>query len=86
MSDLKARFEEAVVQSKSLTSRPDNATMLKLYAYFKQANDGDVRDNRPDVFDALGTAKYDAWEAIGGTSREDAMTAYVTLIDKLKSA
>lgn len=86
MPDLKARFDDAVVQSKTLTKRPDNATLLAIYAHFKQATDGDVKGERPDMFNAVGCAKFDAWDGLQGTSRDDAMQAYVALIEKLKSA
>ena len=86
MSDLKTRFDDAVARSKTLTRRPDNATLLKLYASYKQASLGDATGARPDVFDLVATAKFDAWDAIQGTSRDDAMAAYVELIDKLSAS
>lgn len=86
MADLKAQFDDAVAASRHLNARPDNAVLLKLYALFKQASLGDVTGERPDMFDAVGTAKYDAWEALRATSQDQAMQAYVALIEKLKSA
>lgn len=84
MSDLKAKFEQAVAQSKSLPERPDNATLLKLYALYKQATSGDVDGKRPGFSDMVGRAKWDAWNEIKGTSSEAAMKQYVDLIDDLK--
>ena len=86
MSDLKARFEEAVASSKTLSERPDNATLLKLYAFYKQATTGDVEGKRPGFTDMVGRAKYDAWAAIKGTSGEDAMSEYVALVESLQAA
>ena len=86
MSDLKTRFDEAVAGSKTLTKRPDNTTLLAIYANFKQASEGDVKGERPDMFDRVGCAKFDAWEAIEGTSKEDAMAAYVAIYEKLKAS
>jgi acyl-CoA-binding protein len=84
MSDMKAKFEAAVAASKSLPERPDNATMLRLYALFKQATVGDVEGKRPGFTDMVGRAKWDAWNEIKGTSTNDAMKKYIALIDDLK--
>lgn len=84
MSDLKSTFEAAVAQSKNLAERPDNATLLKLYALYKQATAGDVDGKRPGFTDMVGRAKWDAWSEIKGTGKDDAMKQYVTLIEDLK--
>ncbi len=84
MSEVKTRFDEAVAASKLLTKRPDNATLLAIYANFKQATEGDATGERPDMFDRVACAKFDAWEAIEGTSKEEAMAAYIAVIDKLR--
>ena len=84
MSDLKAKFEQAVADSKNLPERPDNQTLLKLYALFKQASSGDVDGKRPGFSDMVGRAKWDAWNELKGTSANDAMKQYVDLIDELK--
>lgn len=85
MSDLKAKFERAVADSKSLPERPDNQTLLKLYALFKQASTGDVEGKRPGFTDMVGRAKWDAWNEIKGTSKDDATKQYIALVDDLKS-
>ena len=84
MSDLKAKFEQAVADSKNLPERPDNQTLLKLYALFKQTSSGDVDGKRPGFTDMVGRAKWDAWNELKGTSADDAMKQYVGLIDELK--
>ena len=84
MSDLKAKFEQAVADSKSLPERPDNQTLLKLYALYKQGTTGDVEGKRPGFTDMVGRAKWDAWNEIKGLSNDDAMKQYVSLIDDLK--
>ena len=84
MSELSTRFEQAVADSKKLPERPDNATLLKLYALYKQATDGDVDGRRPGFTDMVGRAKWDAWNEIKGTSKDDAMQQYVSLVDDLK--
>ena len=84
MSDLKKQFEAATAASKNLKDRPDNDTMLKLYALFKQASVGDVEGKRPGFTDMIGRAKYDAWAAAKGKSNEDAMRDYTALVNSLK--
>lgn len=84
MSDLKTQFEQAVAASKGLPERPDNATLLKLYALYKQASSGDVEGKRPGFSDMVGRAKWDAWNDIKGTASETAMQQYVDLIEELK--
>ena len=83
MSDLQKQFDAAVAQSKSLPQRPDNETLLKLYALYKQGTSGDAQGTRPGFGDLIGRAKYDAWAGIKGASREAAMRQYVDLIDSL---
>ena len=84
MSDLSAAFAQAAEDSKNLPTRPDNDTMLKLYALYKQASNGDVQGNRPGFTDFVGRAKYDAWANVKGMAQEAAMQAYIDLVNKLK--
>ena len=84
MSDLQSRFEQAAKDIHSLPERPDNDTLLRLYALYKQGSEGDVRGPRPGFFDFVGTAKYEAWEKLSGTASEDAMKKYVDLVRKLR--
>jgi diazepam-binding inhibitor (GABA receptor modulator, acyl-CoA-binding protein) len=76
-------FNSAVVRSKELTQRPSNEDLLKLYALFKQASEGDVTGDRPGGFDFKAIAKFDAWTDIKGTSKEKAMEDYVALVNSL---
>lgn len=84
MSKLNAAFETAVAESKTLASRPDNSTLLKIYSLFKQASEGDVSGKRPGFTDLVGRAKYDAWAKLQGTTSNDAKQAYIDLINELK--
>ena len=84
MSDLKARFEKAVVDSKSLPEKPDTGTMLKMYALFKQASGGDVDGKRPGFSDMVGRAKWDAWNGVKGKAAPEAMQEYIDLVESLK--
>jgi len=83
MSDLKAAFDAAVAGSKNLTERPDNATLLKLYALYKQATAGDNTEKKPGFSDMIGRAKWDAWTAVKGKSGDEAMQEYIDLIGSL---
>ena len=76
-------FEQAAVAAKSLPERPDDNTMLQLYALYKQGSAGDVQGDKPGFFDFVGAAKYEAWEKLKGTSEEDARSQYIELITKL---
>jgi acyl-CoA-binding protein len=84
MADLQAQFDAAAAESKSLATRPDDNTLLKLYALFKQATSGDASGPRPGGFDFVGQAKFDAWAGLAGTAREAAMQQYVDLVHALK--
>ena len=83
MSDLKTRFEAAVAESKNLSERPDNMTLLKLYALFKQGSLGDNTETKPGFSDMVGRAKWEAWNGLKGTSTDDAMQRYIDLIESL---
>lgn len=83
MADLKNEFEQATKDIKGLAERPDNDTMLRLYALYKQGSEGDVKGDKPGFFDFVGAAKYEAWEKLQGTSNEQAMKKYVDLVKKL---
>jgi len=76
-------FELAASAAKSLPERPDDQTMLKLYALYKQGSAGDVSGEKPGFFDFVGAAKFEAWEKLKGTSEEEAREQYVELVRKL---
>jgi acyl-CoA-binding protein len=84
MADLQATFERAVADSKSLPEKPDNITLLKLYALYKQASSGDAEGKRPGFSDMVGRAKWDAWNALAGKTKDEAMQEYVDLVESLK--
>jgi acyl-CoA-binding protein len=83
MATLKAKFEAAVANSKSLTERPDNSTLLKIYALYKQATAGDNTEKKPGFTDMVGRAKWDAWNGFKGVDAKDAMQQYIDLIESL---
>lgn len=81
--NLKEEFEQALNQVRSLDTRPSNENLLKLYGLYKQATEGDVTDDRPGGFDFKAIAKYDSWASLRGTSENEAMQAYIDLVDSL---
>jgi diazepam-binding inhibitor (GABA receptor modulator, acyl-CoA-binding protein) len=83
--DIKAQFEQAKADSKSLSQKPDNETLLQLYSLYKQSTEGDVNGEAPtNPFDFVNKAKYEAWAALRGKTSEETMQEYVTLVEKLK--
>ncbi|MET0334764.1 MAG: acyl-CoA-binding protein [Rhizobacter sp.] len=84
MADLQAQFDKARDESKNLPERPDNMTLLQLYALYKQGSVGDVEGKRPGFTDMVERAKYDAWATQKGKSKEESMQAYIDLIESLK--
>ncbi len=80
----RAQFQQAQADSKNLSERPDNMTLLKIYALYKQASSGDASGKRPGFGDMVGRAKWDAWAALKGSTQEEAMQQYVDLIEDLK--
>ncbi len=84
MSDLRDRFARAQRDVNGLARRPDNETLLKLYALYKQATEGDASGEQPGSFDFVRRAKFDAWSAMKGTSMEQSMQQYVELVESLR--
>ncbi|MGA9595854.1 MAG: acyl-CoA-binding protein [Acidimicrobiia bacterium] len=85
MSDIESAFTTAVAQVKQLRERPGNDDLLRLYALYKQATSGDVSGDRPGMIDFVNRAKYDAWAALRGTPRDDAIRSYIDVVDGLKA-
>lgn len=81
---LQDQFEAAVASSKDLPERPDNMTLLKLYALYKQGSTGDADGKRPGFSDMVGRAKWDAWNELKDTGKDEAMQQYIDLIESLK--
>lgn len=80
---LEEKFKQAVEQSKELAQKPSNEVLLKIYALYKQATEGDVQGEKPGGFDFKAAAKYNAWESLKGKSPDEAMREYITFIDEL---
>jgi acyl-CoA-binding protein len=85
--ELKEQFLAAASESKNLSEKPSNDTLLQLYSLYKQASEGDVNIQPPsNPFDFVAKAKYEAWAALKGKTNEEAMTDYISLINKLKTS
>jgi acyl-CoA-binding protein len=84
-SELDADFRQAAEDVKRLPARPDNDTLLKLYALYKQATDGDVCGPKPGFFDFVNTAKYEAWSRLRGMRTGDAQQKYIELVHQLEA-
>ncbi|MEO5688320.1 MAG: acyl-CoA-binding protein [Burkholderiaceae bacterium] len=84
MSTLNEQFEQAAADSKNLSERPDNMTMLKLYALYKQGSVGDADGKRPGFTDMVGRAKWDAWNELKGQAADEAKQGYIDLVEELK--
>lgn len=82
MTSLIERFQKAAADSKGLPSRPDDMTMMKMYALFKQGSNGDAGGNAPS--DMVGMFKHNAWAELKGMPKDDAMQRYIDLVDSLR--
>jgi diazepam-binding inhibitor (GABA receptor modulating acyl-CoA-binding protein) len=76
-------FSTAQLRVKQLSKTPEATELLELYALFKQGTLGEAQGDRPGMLDFKGRAKYDAWAGKRGTSKEQAMQGYVSLVEKL---
>ncbi|MBB6243045.1 acyl-CoA-binding protein [Rhodanobacter sp. MP1X3] len=83
MTDLRREFEQAAEDIQRFGKRPDNDTLLKLYALYKQGSKGDLSGAQPGFFDFIGTAKHEAWAKLHGVPEEDAMRRYIALVHQL---
>ncbi len=83
--DLREEFDRAADDVKQLPARPDNDTLLKLYALYKQGSEGDVRGQKPGFFDFVGTAKYEAWARLQGMRTAEARQKYIALVRALEA-
>lgn len=83
MTDLRREFEQAAEDIQRFGTRPDNETLLKLYALYKQGCEGDLSRAQPGFFDFIGTAKHEAWAKLHGTDEQEAMRRYIALVQQL---
>ena len=82
--NLHEQFEQSVTESKQLPEKPSNDVLLKIYSLYKQSTQGDVSGEKPNGFDFVNLAKYNAWESQKGKTSEESMHEYIDLINSLK--
>jgi diazepam-binding inhibitor (GABA receptor modulating acyl-CoA-binding protein) len=80
---LQEEFKQNSDKVKKLKERPSNDELLSLYAHYKQATDGDASGSRPGMFNLKERAKWDAWAAIKGVSKDKAMEKYNQIVTGL---
>ena len=83
MADLKKQFEAAAANVLKAKKDPGNDLKLKLYAHYKQATEGDVAGDKPGFTDFVNRAKDEAWAKLKGMGADDAMKAYVKLVERV---
>lgn len=83
--ELRQKFDDAKSRLMTLTSPPDQLTMLTLYALFKQATEGDVTGRRPGPTKLVERAKFDERQKIKGMTLVEAMERYIATVDRLLS-
>ena len=88
VEQIQTQFEKAASDIKSWNpkSSPSNEDKLALYALYKQATEGDVTPSRPSIFNQVNRAKWDAWKAKEGMTKEDAMKKYIEEVARQRSA
>lgn len=85
-SSVSERFAAAQSKLDTLTEDPGNEVKLKMYGLFKQANVGPCNTKKPSSFNMVAKFKYDAWNSLGTMSKEDAMEAYIAMVEELAGA
>lgn len=80
---LDKQFEQAQADTKKLTKRPSDTQLLDLYAYYKQATEGDNNTSKPGMFDIKGKFKWETWKSKAGLSTAEAQQKYIDLVNSL---
>ncbi|XP_043110675.1 acyl-CoA-binding domain-containing protein 5-B isoform X2 [Puntigrus tetrazona] len=78
---IQRRFEAAV---KVIRSLPEDGSydlsddmLVMFYSYYKQATAGPCNTSKPNYWDPIGKAKWEAWKTLGNMSKDQAMVEYV---------
>lgn len=81
--DLDIEFNTSVTIIKTLTERPTNEELLKLYALYKQATEGNNSTDGPTVTNVKERAKWNAWYNLRGLLKRTAKTHYSVFVKEL---
>ena len=79
MDKIHAEFLRKCKEAKKLTNLK-NEEMLLLYAYYKQATQGNNTTPKPTFFNFKETAKWNAWKKKEDVEKVDAMKLYSDLV------
>ncbi|XP_016392840.1 acyl-CoA-binding domain-containing protein 5-B [Sinocyclocheilus rhinocerous] len=84
---IQRRFEAAV---KVIRSLPEDGSydlsddmLVMFYSYYKQATAGPCNTPKPNSWDPIGKAKWEAWKTLGNMSKDQAMMEYVQEIQQI---
>ncbi|KAL2613988.1 hypothetical protein R1flu_025680 [Riccia fluitans] len=84
---LEEDFEKAAKDALTLPASTSDDDKLILYGLYKQATVGKINTSRPSgMFEQKGRYKWDAWKAVEGKTKEEAMSDYITKVTQLKEA
>ena len=83
--DLELSFKEAFEKVSNTEKKLPSDVLLRLYAYYKQAEKGDNFtflnvENEPDLRNAF---KFNAWIQLKGMSPQEAKEQYVSLVNEI---
>lgn len=84
--DLDTLFNEAFIKVSNMEqdSLPQDV-MLRLYAYYKQANFGSVRSINYSNLDVRDAFKLNAWLQVSHLSEEESKRQYIDLVNEIIS-
>ena len=83
---LQENFEAAakrLADNAKVADSMSNEQKLEIYSLYKQGLIGDCDTSKPGMLDFKGKAKWEAWNARKGQSKEDSQKAYIELINEL---
>lgn len=83
-AELTAKFNEKVKEVREGPPNPKttNSDKLKVYGLYKQATKGDNNEAKPWAVQIESKAKWEAWTAEKGKSKNQAMAEYVVEIER----
>ena len=83
MSTLDERFERAFEIASSITQKLPPDTMLKFYAYYKQATKGENYTTPSGESSLRNAFKLNAWFQLNHLSEDEAKEKYIELVEHI---